>query len=142
MRETQTVVALNYYDTPPPKRGKFKRAMAQRSITSFFGGGQGTAKKRKGEGGDPSSGASVVGAVQGKTPAPAKKGKTECVPSFAVSGLVLAPDWREKLEPELSKPYFANLVDFLQKEDRAGKSVYPPPGPWSSRPSTAVPLPT
>ncbi len=34
--------------------------------------------------------------------------------------------WKEVLKPEFSKPYFENLVSFLYKEKREGKTIYPP----------------
>jgi len=34
--------------------------------------------------------------------------------------------WKEVLQPEFDKPYFGNLTDFLRKEIRSGKTIYPP----------------
>ena len=38
----------------------------------------------------------------------------------------IEPGWKEVLKPEFSKPYFENLVSFLHKEKREGKTIYPP----------------
>ena len=34
--------------------------------------------------------------------------------------------WREALQPEFDKPYFADLVAFLHREKAEGKVIYPP----------------
>jgi uracil-DNA glycosylase len=38
----------------------------------------------------------------------------------------IEPEWKEVLAPEFSKPYFENLVAFLYKEKKEGKTIYPP----------------
>lgn len=40
----------------------------------------------------------------------------------------LPNDWKELLEPEFSKPYFAALKDFLLQEKKRGIKLYPPAG--------------
>lgn len=37
--------------------------------------------------------------------------------------------WKQVLQPEFDKPYFAQIADFLKKEKQAGKTIYPP-GPF------------
>lgn len=37
--------------------------------------------------------------------------------------------WKEVLQPEFDKPYFAQIVQFLKAEKQAGKTIYPP-GPY------------
>ncbi|MFV8781792.1 uracil-DNA glycosylase [Microbulbifer sp. SA54] len=38
------------------------------------------------------------------------------------------PSWYAVLQPEFSKPYMAELRDFLQQEKQAGKTIFPPGG--------------
>jgi uracil-DNA glycosylase len=38
----------------------------------------------------------------------------------------IEPGWKEELKSEFSKPYFKEIIDFLQKEIKAGKAIYPP----------------
>lgn len=40
--------------------------------------------------------------------------------------MILDPSWVSKLEGEFKKPYFAELLLFLEGERAAGKQVYPP----------------
>lgn len=37
----------------------------------------------------------------------------------------MAADWKALLEPEFSKPYFANLTQILKQEKQSGKVIYP-----------------
>src|SRR5262249_38705954 len=37
----------------------------------------------------------------------------------------LEPSWKSRLLPEFSKPYMVQLREFLQKETRAKKPIYP-----------------
>lgn len=34
--------------------------------------------------------------------------------------------WKQVLQPEFDKPYFAQIVQFLKAEKQAGKTIYPP----------------
>lgn len=34
--------------------------------------------------------------------------------------------WKDQLQAEFSKPYFAEIVNFLKREKKAGKTIYPP----------------
>ena len=38
----------------------------------------------------------------------------------------IAPDWAEKIGPELQKPYMEALAAFLQQRAQAGQVIYPP----------------
>ncbi len=40
----------------------------------------------------------------------------------------IEPSWREALQSEFDKPYFAELVRFLHQEKAAGKTIFPPGG--------------
>lgn len=40
---------------------------------------------------------------------------------------LLDADWRHLVMAELEKPYLAELVRFLEREEEAGRTVYPPP---------------
>ena len=35
-------------------------------------------------------------------------------------------EWKEILKNEFEKDYFKNIVDFLYREKREGKTIYPP----------------
>lgn len=48
--------------------------------------------------------------------------------------------WKEALQSEFEKPYFAELVRFLHCEKAAGKTIYPP-GPLIFRAFDLTPLP-
>ena len=48
--------------------------------------------------------------------------------------------WREALQPEFDKPYFASLVEALHAEKAAGCRIYPP-GPMIFRAFDLCPLP-
>lgn len=41
----------------------------------------------------------------------------------------IAQSWKEVLQPEFDKPYFAQITQFLKAEKQAGKTIYPP-GPF------------
>ena len=36
--------------------------------------------------------------------------------------------WKQALQSEFDKPYFAGLVSFLHEEKAAGQTIYPPGG--------------
>ena len=38
----------------------------------------------------------------------------------------LEPSWKEALRAEFDQPYMAELRNFLQQEQAAGKEIYPP----------------
>jgi len=40
--------------------------------------------------------------------------------------VIIEPGWKETLKLEFEKPYFAKIVEFLNKEDLAGMKIYPP----------------
>lgn len=40
----------------------------------------------------------------------------------------IADSWKEVLQAEFDKPYFANAVQFLKNEKQAGKTIFPPGG--------------
>lgn len=40
--------------------------------------------------------------------------------------LTIEASWKERLEGELAKPYFAGLKDFLKEEKAKGETVFPP----------------
>lgn len=42
-----------------------------------------------------------------------------------MSNIRLSPDWKSLLQPEFSKPYFLNLINFV-KQEYATKTVFPP----------------
>ena len=48
--------------------------------------------------------------------------------------------WKEALQSEFEKPYFAELVRYLHGEKAAGKTIYPP-GPLIFRAFDLTPLP-
>lgn len=48
--------------------------------------------------------------------------------------------WKEALQSEFEKPYFAELVRYLHEEKAAGKTIYPP-GPLIFRAFDLTPLP-
>ena len=39
---------------------------------------------------------------------------------------IIEPGWKETLKQEFEKPYFAKIVEFLNKEDLTGMKIYPP----------------
>jgi uracil-DNA glycosylase len=40
--------------------------------------------------------------------------------------VIIEPGWKETLKQEFEKPYFAKIVEFLNKEDLTGMKIYPP----------------
>jgi len=40
--------------------------------------------------------------------------------------VIIEPGWKETLKLEFEKPYFAKIVEFLNKEDLTGMKIYPP----------------
>lgn len=40
--------------------------------------------------------------------------------------VIIEPGWKETLKQEFEKPYFAKIVEFLNKEDLTGIKIYPP----------------
>lgn len=40
--------------------------------------------------------------------------------------VIIEPGWKETLKQEFEKPYFAEIVEFLNKEDLTGIKIYPP----------------
>ena len=40
--------------------------------------------------------------------------------------LLLDASWNRALKAEFSKPYFRDLMSFLEKQKSAGKTVFPP----------------
>jgi uracil-DNA glycosylase len=51
----------------------------------------------------------------------------------------IAPDWKKALTGEFEQPYFEGIVDFLKKEKKAGKTIYPP-GPLIFNAFACTPL--
>ncbi|WP_208991264.1 uracil-DNA glycosylase [Pseudovibrio sp. Tun.PSC04-5.I4] len=45
---------------------------------------------------------------------------------MAVTQVQFEDGWQSVLAPEMSKPYFQKLQDFLEAEERAGKTIFPP----------------
>ena len=39
--------------------------------------------------------------------------------------VIIEPGWKETLKQEFEKPYFAKIVEFLNKEDLTGMKIYP-----------------
>lgn len=54
--------------------------------------------------------------------------KKLALPLFRIdpSDIRIAPSWKERLLPEFSKPYFAQIKGFLAQEKSKGKTIYPP----------------
>jgi uracil-DNA glycosylase len=48
------------------------------------------------------------------------------LPAVNPSEVRIESSWLEKLAPEFSKPYFAQIKQFLAKEKETGKTIYPP----------------
>lgn len=51
----------------------------------------------------------------------------------------IAPDWKKALADEFSQPYFEGIIDFLKREKKEGKTVYPP-GPLIFNAFACTPL--
>jgi uracil-DNA glycosylase len=48
------------------------------------------------------------------------------LPQLDASAVRIEPSWREHLLPEFSKPYFAQIKQFLASEKAKGKTIFPP----------------
>jgi uracil-DNA glycosylase len=44
---------------------------------------------------------------------------------MAAANVQIEESWKQALEPEFSKPYFATLIDFIKQEKAEGKTIYP-----------------
>lgn len=44
---------------------------------------------------------------------------------MAIDQIQLEPSWKNKLQPEFSKPYMTQLREFLKKEEQAKKTIFP-----------------
>lgn len=53
----------------------------------------------------------------------------------------IEPGWKHELQEEFEKPYFAEIVNFLKNEKKAGKTIYPP-GPLIFNAFTFTPFDT
>ena len=47
------------------------------------------------------------------------------MPEVTAPNVKIDPSWKQALEAEFSKPYFAKLIAFLKEEKQAGKLIYP-----------------
>ena len=45
---------------------------------------------------------------------------------FQMKHLPLDPSWKLKLEPEFNKTYMKDLIQFLDHQEKLGKTIYPP----------------
>ena len=48
------------------------------------------------------------------------------LPQIDPSSIRIEPGWREQLSDEFSKPYFAQIKQFLNEEKNKGKTIFPP----------------
>jgi uracil-DNA glycosylase len=48
------------------------------------------------------------------------------LPQLDASSVRIEPSWKAQLAAEFSKPYFAQIKQFLASEKAAGKTIYPP----------------
>jgi uracil-DNA glycosylase len=60
-----------------------------------------------------------------KAAAPPEQAALDFTPGAPTSGLVVPASWQASLGPELKKPYFTELMKFLEQE-RATKQIFPP----------------
>ncbi len=60
-----------------------------------------------------------------KAAAPPEQAALDFTPGAPASGLVVPASWQASLGPELKKPYFTELMKFLEQE-RATKQIFPP----------------